>query len=86
MDLWYKQIQIRERQHYNHCSPEGGPQDAVANDEVKFLQVRCGTVLQHAVPLEAIVSICQPPGDLVTLKKTRSILSSKIILVFCAFI
>lgn len=45
-------------------SPEGGPQDAVADDEVKFLQVGGGTLLQHAVPLQAVVALRQPPRHL----------------------
>lgn len=45
-------------------SPEGRPEDAVSNDEVKFLQVGRGPFLQHAVPLEAEVPLSQPPGHL----------------------
>lgn len=31
---------------------------------MKFLQVGRGSILQHAVPLQAVVGLCQPAGDL----------------------
>lgn len=55
---------IRQKTTVGGASPEGRPEDAVADDEVEFLQVGGGSVLQHAVPLEAVVPIRQPPGDL----------------------
>lgn len=45
-------------------SPEGRPQDAISDDKVKFFQVGGGSVLQHAVPLEAVIAVRQPPGHL----------------------
>lgn len=45
-------------------SPEGWPQDAVADDEVEFLQVGGGSLLQHAVALQAVVALRQPSGHL----------------------
>lgn len=44
--------------------PEGRPQDAVPDDKVEFLQVRGGSLLKHAVSLQAVVTLCQPSGHL----------------------
>lgn len=46
------------------CVPQCWSQDPVADDKVKFLQVGCGPVLQHAVAVETVFSIVKALGDL----------------------
>ena len=46
------------------CAPQCWSQDPVADDEVKFLQVGCGPVLQHAVAVETVLTIVKAFGDL----------------------
>lgn len=42
------------------AAPQRWPQDPVANDEVKLLQVGSRSVLQHAVALQAALAVVQP--------------------------
>lgn len=46
------------------CVPQCWSQDPVADDKVKFLQVGCGPVLQHAVAVETVLTIIKALGDL----------------------
>lgn len=46
------------------CVPQRRSQDAIADDEVKFFQVRSWPVLQHAVAMETVLTISQALGNL----------------------
>ena len=52
--------------HDHLCAqvPQCRSQDPIPDDEVKFLQVGRRPVLQHAVAMEAILTIIEALGDL----------------------
>lgn len=50
------------------CLPESWPQDPVADDKVKFLQVGCGTIFQHAVAMKTVLTIIKALGDLKSIR------------------